>query len=498
MSDRQPAEIAAAAVAGGVSKVEVGAGKLFVGSFLAGAYIAFGGLVAIAVSLRPRPEDVGDAADPVHGLRVRPRPGARRRRRVAPAHRQHDARADRRPGGRVSGRAVVHQPDVVTSATWSGSLFVAYFLAVKTGVIGRPSAGRQPAALTFTRLIAIADGKASPRATGRSSCARSAATGWSASRSGWRSGRGHRRQDPRHLLPDHRVRRARLRPRRRQHVLPAGRDLRRACPTSAGSTPCGTGCSPSSVTSSAPGLRVDVVLVHVPARRGGPCRHGGRLTVRGGHPLTLTARPHGRWPPPGSAADPRQHRLGDVLRRRLRQPVAAVQLDEAVLPPHVACGGLGAAGRARSRAAPRRTSRARRPGRPRGGPRTAGPGTSSAPRSARRAAASPCCSARRTRPAARCRERAAQAPATSSSGARGSWNSPMYHDRTACPPVTSEAAIAPGCGVDRTVSELTRSGCQAPTAHACAPPQSWPTRCACARPAASSSATTSAAVSSVR
>jgi formate/nitrite transporter FocA (FNT family) len=50
MAAKQPEEIAQAAVATGVSKAQVSWDKTLVGSFLAGAYIAFGGLVAIAVS----------------------------------------------------------------------------------------------------------------------------------------------------------------------------------------------------------------------------------------------------------------------------------------------------------------------------------------------------------------------------------------------------------------------------------------------------------------
>jgi hypothetical protein len=53
-------------------------------------------------------------------------------------------------------------------------------------------------------------------------------------------------------------------------------------------------------------------------------------------------------------------------------------------------------------------------------------------------------------------------------------------------------AIAAGCGVESTVSALTRSGWRWATAQATAPPQSCPTTCALASPAASSRATTSA------
>jgi formate transporter len=47
---KQPQEIAQDAVATGVSKADLSWDKTLVGAFLAGAYIAFGGLVAIAVS----------------------------------------------------------------------------------------------------------------------------------------------------------------------------------------------------------------------------------------------------------------------------------------------------------------------------------------------------------------------------------------------------------------------------------------------------------------
>ena len=89
-------------------------------------------------------------------------------------------------GGAITlGRIAVNWA-IVLVGNLAGSLFVAYFLAVKTGVIGTAgSAGSRPR-LTYTRLAAIwPRARPSPRATCRSSCARSAATGWSASASGW-------------------------------------------------------------------------------------------------------------------------------------------------------------------------------------------------------------------------------------------------------------------------------------------------------------------------
>ncbi|MEV6495752.1 formate/nitrite transporter family protein, partial [Actinoplanes sp. NPDC051633] len=50
MAAKEPADIARTAVATGVKKADLRWDKTLVGSFLAGAYIAFGGLVAIAVS----------------------------------------------------------------------------------------------------------------------------------------------------------------------------------------------------------------------------------------------------------------------------------------------------------------------------------------------------------------------------------------------------------------------------------------------------------------
>src|SRR3712207_1921380 len=50
MATKQPPEIAEAAVDTGVKKAHLRWDKVLVGGFLAGAYIAFGGLVAITVS----------------------------------------------------------------------------------------------------------------------------------------------------------------------------------------------------------------------------------------------------------------------------------------------------------------------------------------------------------------------------------------------------------------------------------------------------------------
>ena len=71
MTAREPAEIAVVAVETGMKKATRSAPHVLVGGFLAGAYIAFGGLVAIAVS---------SGLDPRRGARCRrcsPAPSSR-------------------------------------------------------------------------------------------------------------------------------------------------------------------------------------------------------------------------------------------------------------------------------------------------------------------------------------------------------------------------------------------------------------------------------------
>ena len=160
MSDRMPPEIAEAAVASGVNKVEVGAGKLLVGSFLAGAYIAFGGLVAIAVSSGLNPQQWGTLPTLFTGtafalglvLVV-----------IAGSHLLTGNMMLVPIGamaGRISAKDVAKNLTIVTIGNLAGSLFVAYFLAVQSGVIGGPSAPPTTGAgMMHQRLVAIAAAK---------------------------------------------------------------------------------------------------------------------------------------------------------------------------------------------------------------------------------------------------------------------------------------------------------------------------------------------------
>src|SRR3978361_769461 len=63
-----PAQVAEAAVASGTSKANLGVGKMLVGGFLAGAYIAFGGLLAIVVTAGMDPKTWGGLVTLFTGL----------------------------------------------------------------------------------------------------------------------------------------------------------------------------------------------------------------------------------------------------------------------------------------------------------------------------------------------------------------------------------------------------------------------------------------------
>jgi formate transporter len=161
MPAKEPSEIAHAAVATGVKKAELRWDKVLIGSFLAGAYIAFGGLVAIAVSSGLDPRTWGSLPTLFTGtaftlglvlvlvagshlltgnmLLV---PISTLQRRLTKAD-------------------VARNLTLVLIGNVLGALFVAYFLAVQTGVIGHVgSDAGTSGAMTYDRLAAIAEAKA--------------------------------------------------------------------------------------------------------------------------------------------------------------------------------------------------------------------------------------------------------------------------------------------------------------------------------------------------
>ncbi|MFD0485450.1 formate/nitrite transporter family protein [Kineococcus sp. GCM10028916] len=154
MAFKTPDQIAVAAVASGEKKAHLPVSKMLVGGFLAGAYIAFAGLLAVDVTAGLDPKIWGGVTTLLTGAvfslglilvviagselltgNMALVPIALLSRRVS------------------LGRLGLNW-GVVLFANLLGSLFVAYVLAVQTGVIGAEGTA------SFTRLAAIATGKA--------------------------------------------------------------------------------------------------------------------------------------------------------------------------------------------------------------------------------------------------------------------------------------------------------------------------------------------------
>ncbi len=161
MSDLTPAETAVKAVESGTAKAHLPLSKMLVSGFLAGAYIAVASLLAIVTTAGLRPEIWGNLPTLITGvvfslgLILVVVAGAELltgNMALVPM-----AVLDRRV---TIGRMSVNFA-VLVAANFVGSVVVAYFLAVKTGVIG--SAGgpaTTPAGLNFTRLATFASAKA--------------------------------------------------------------------------------------------------------------------------------------------------------------------------------------------------------------------------------------------------------------------------------------------------------------------------------------------------
>jgi formate/nitrite transporter len=160
MTARPPSEIAQVAVETGVQKARQTWDRTLVGSFLAGAYIAFGALVAITVSsgLAPRiwgtlPTLFMGAAFTLGLVLV-----------LVAGSDLVTGNMMLVPIGAMQGRLrladVVRNLTLVLVGNLLGAVFVAYFLAVKTGVIGHlDSEAGAPAALMYERLASIARSK---------------------------------------------------------------------------------------------------------------------------------------------------------------------------------------------------------------------------------------------------------------------------------------------------------------------------------------------------
>src|SRR3954447_15511343 len=159
MSFKDPKATTAAGIERGAEKATLSWEKILVASFLAGAYIAFGGLLAITVSSGLDPKIWGTlptlftGAVFALGLILVVVAGSELltgNMALVPL-----SLFGRRIGAGLLARNMV----LVTIGNLLGSLFVAYFLAVKSGVV--------TADMPLARLKAIAEAKAQTETTGQ-------------------------------------------------------------------------------------------------------------------------------------------------------------------------------------------------------------------------------------------------------------------------------------------------------------------------------------------
>lgn len=160
MSAREPAETAAVAVEAGAKKTKRTWDKLLLSSFLAGAYIAFGALVAITVSSGLDPATWGTLPTLFTGaaftlglvlVLIAGSDLATGNMMLVPLSAMR---------GKIGGKDVVVNLSVVLLGNLIGALFVAFFLAIQSGVIG--GSGEEAgsvAAMTHERLATIATDK---------------------------------------------------------------------------------------------------------------------------------------------------------------------------------------------------------------------------------------------------------------------------------------------------------------------------------------------------
>ncbi|HEX2076017.1 MAG TPA: formate/nitrite transporter family protein [Geodermatophilus sp.] len=161
MTAKEPAEMARVASETGAKKVHRSWDRVLVSGFLGGAYIAFGALVAITVSSGLDPLTWGTLPTLFMGAAftlglvlviVAGSDLATGNMLMVPLGAMT---------GRISFGDVVRNLTLVLLGNLVGALFVAYFLAVSTGVIGdAASDAGSSGALTYLRLEEIAQGKA--------------------------------------------------------------------------------------------------------------------------------------------------------------------------------------------------------------------------------------------------------------------------------------------------------------------------------------------------
>jgi formate/nitrite transporter FocA (FNT family) len=136
MSTREPQEIGEVAAQVGMKKTQRTWDRVLVSSFLAGAYIAFGGLVAITVSSGLNPQTWGTLPTLFTGaaftlglvlVLIAGSDLATGNMMLVPLSAMR---------GKIAVSDVVRNLTLVLLGNLLGALFVAFFLAVQTGVIG--------------------------------------------------------------------------------------------------------------------------------------------------------------------------------------------------------------------------------------------------------------------------------------------------------------------------------------------------------------------------
>ncbi|WP_324276628.1 formate/nitrite transporter family protein [Blastococcus brunescens] len=159
MSAREPAEMAQVAAETGAKKTRRTWDRVLVSAFLAGAYIAFGGLVAITVSAGLDPGTWGTLPTLFTGVAftlglvlvlIAGSDLATGNMMLVPLGAMR---------GKIDVGDVARNLTLVLLGNLLGALFVAFFLAVQTDVIGDAGSDGS-AALTYERLAGIAEGKA--------------------------------------------------------------------------------------------------------------------------------------------------------------------------------------------------------------------------------------------------------------------------------------------------------------------------------------------------
>src|SRR5215212_9405791 len=160
MTAREPAEMAQVAAETGAKKTHRSWDRVLVSAFLAGAYISFGALVAITVSSGLDPSTWGTLPTLFMGaaftlglvlVLIAGSDLATGNMMLVPLGAMR---------GKIAVGDVVRNLTLVLLGNLLGALFVAYFLAVSTGVIGDPDSSGS-AGLTFARLAEISQGKVS-------------------------------------------------------------------------------------------------------------------------------------------------------------------------------------------------------------------------------------------------------------------------------------------------------------------------------------------------